>query len=47
MNYLKFSVNLKSARTVVEVTLSGVESDVFLVDNTNLSRFESGGEYTY
>ena len=47
MTYITFPLQLKSARTVVEVTLSGSESDVFLVDDTNLSSFKRGGRYTY
>ena len=47
MNYLKFSLHLENASTVVEVTLNGVESDVFLVDDSNLANLERGGQYTY
>lgn len=47
MNYITFPLNLRSARTIVEVTLSGTASDVFLVDDMNLSSFKRGGRYTY
>jgi hypothetical protein len=47
VNFLKFSLNHQNAGTFVEVTLSGVESDVFLVDDSNLASFERGGRYTY
>jgi hypothetical protein len=45
MNYLKFPV--PSGASVVEVALQGVESDVFLVDHTNLSSFEHGAQFRY
>jgi hypothetical protein len=47
MNFLKFPLNHKDAGAGVEVTLNGVESDVFLVDDSNLASFERGGRYTY
>jgi hypothetical protein len=47
MNFLQFPLNHKEAGVAVEVTLSGVESDVFLVDDSNLASFRSGGRYTY
>jgi hypothetical protein len=47
MNYLKFPLHHQDAGVTVEVTLQGVESDVFLVDSTNLSSFERGGQYRY
>jgi hypothetical protein len=37
----------QDTRVVAEVTLSGVESDEFLVDSLNLSAFERGGRFTY
>lgn len=43
MNYLKFPLNYQSAGVTVEVTLRGVESDVLLMDSSNLSSFERGG----
>jgi Domain of unknown function (DUF1883) len=42
MNYLKFPLNYQSAGVTVEVTLRGVESDVLLMDSSNLSSFERG-----
>lgn len=47
MSYLKFPINYQDSGAVVDVTLSGVESDVFLVDNVNLSAFERGGRFDY
>jgi hypothetical protein len=47
MNYLKFPLHYQNAGTTIEVTLQGVESDVFLVDSANLSSFERGGQYSY
>ena len=47
MNYGKFSLNHQSAGVTVEVVLQGAESDVFLVDSTNLSRFERGQQFSY
>ncbi len=47
MNYLKFPLSYQDAGAVVLVTLSGVESDVFLVDPGNLSSFQHGGRFTY
>jgi len=47
VNYLKFPLNHQNSGAVVEVTLSGVESDVFLVDSVNLSIFERGGRFDY
>jgi hypothetical protein len=47
VNYLKFPLNHQSVGTTVEVTLSGVESDVFIVDNANLAAFERGAQFRY
>jgi hypothetical protein len=47
VNYLKFPLQYQSAGAAVEVTLRGVESDVFLVDASNLSNFESGRQFNY
>jgi len=47
MKYLKFPINHQNAGAEVEVTLSGVESDVFLVDSANLSRFERLQQFSY
>ncbi len=44
INFIEFPLNYQSAGAAVEVTLQGVESDVFLVDNTNLSNFKRGGQ---
>jgi hypothetical protein len=47
MSYLKFPLNYQRAGTTVEVSLRGVESDVLLMDSSNLSSFERGGRCTY
>lgn len=47
MNFLKFPLHQRSAGTVVQVTLSGTESDVFLVDPSNLQAMESGRQFSY
>jgi hypothetical protein len=47
MNYLKFPLHYQSAGVTVEVTMQGVESDVFLIDSANLSSFERGGQFSY
>lgn len=47
MNYLKFPLNYQASGSVVQVSLTGVESDVFLVDSTNLSAFERGDQFRY
>lgn len=47
MNFLKFALHHQTAGAVVEVALSGVESDVFLVDEINLRQFERGGGFSY
>ncbi len=47
MNFLKFDLGNQQAGAIVEVTLSGVESDVFLVDPSNLQAMEAGRSFTY
>jgi hypothetical protein len=47
MNFLKFPLKSLDAGSVVEVSLSGVESDVFLVDPANLRAMESGKRFSY
>jgi hypothetical protein len=47
MNYLSFPLNHQNSGTGVEVTLSGVESDVMLLDSFNLQAFKRGGKYSY
>lgn len=47
MNFLEFPLHHQNAGAAVEVTLQGVESDVFLVDNANLSNFKRGGQFSY
>jgi hypothetical protein len=47
MNYIKIALRWQSQGSVVIVTLIGVESDVFLVDQPNLSAFESGASFHY
>ena len=45
MEFVKFCLGQCGAGTVVQATLSGVESDVFLVDAPNFRAFESGQSY--
>jgi hypothetical protein len=47
MTFLEFDVGSAGPGTTVEVTLSGSESDVFLVDSANLSNFKSGRDFRY
>jgi hypothetical protein len=47
MNFLKFPVGNADPGTVVVITLQGVESDVFLVDDANLGCFERGQSFQY
>jgi hypothetical protein len=47
MNFMRFPLHQQSAGTVIEATLSGVESDVFLVDPANLRSFELGQSFQY
>ena len=47
MRYLKWNLGYLPAQSAVVVTLQGVESDVFLVDNSNLAAFERGGSFRY
>lgn len=47
MNYLSFPVGLAEPGSVVQVTLSGCESDVFLVDEFNLSKMKRGQDFQY
>ena len=47
MRYLAFPVGAVGPPAVVEVTLSGSESDVFLVDSLNLSKMKRGESFRY
>lgn len=47
MNYLHFDVGNQQAGTVVQASLRGSESDVFLVDSTNFSKFKRGQSFKY
>lgn len=47
MNFLKFPLGYQGGGQIVEADLSGVESDVFLVDDSNLRSFESGSDFRY
>jgi hypothetical protein len=42
MEYIKFPLGRLTAGTTVVVELRGVESDVFLVDDSNLHKLEHG-----
>ena len=46
MNFIQYPLNHRDAGTAVEVTLQGVESDVFLVDTINFSSFKRRARYT-
>ena len=47
MNFIKFPLGQQDAGRIVEVTLAGVESDVFLVDPQNFSAMQSGRQFSY
>jgi hypothetical protein len=47
LNFLKFPVGQVGSGTVVEVALSGVESDVYLVDAPNFAAMQSGRSFRY
>lgn len=47
MNFLKFPLHHQDSGSVAVVTLEGVESDVFLVDSSNLRAFEQGRDFRY
>lgn len=47
MNFLHFDLGQQTKGTVVRTTLRGSESDVFLVDSTNFSRFKRGQSFEY
>lgn len=42
MEYLKFSLGLLRSGSLVQVSLRGVESDVFLADDSNVRKLEHG-----
>jgi hypothetical protein len=46
INFIQYPLNHCTAGTAVEVTLQGVESDVFLVDSSNFSSFKRSASYT-
>ncbi len=47
MGYLKFPLGNRQGGTLVRVDLQGVESDVFLVDASNLRSFERGQDFRF
>jgi Domain of unknown function (DUF1883) len=47
VNFLKFPLGYQLGGAVVVATLAGVESDVFLVDPSNLLDFERGRSFRY
>jgi hypothetical protein len=47
VNFLKFALEYQTQGSIVIATLSGVESDVFLVDAPNLLAFERGASFHY
>lgn len=47
MTFLHFSLGQQPAGAIVKTSLRGSESDVFLVDNTNFSKFKRGDSFNY
>lgn len=47
MNFLTFDIGQRNAGSVARVTLSGVESDVFLLDSINYQKFQAGYDFRY
>ena len=47
MNYLHFNVGQQSAGAIVQTVLRGSESDVFLLDSSNFSKFKRGDSFKY
>jgi hypothetical protein len=47
MDYLSFSIGSAGPGSVVEVTLSGCESDVYIVDSPNFAAMKRGGQFRY
>lgn len=47
MNYIELPLQYQASGSVAEVSLTGVESDVFLVDSTNLSAFKRSTQFSY
>ena len=47
MNYLKFPLHYQRTGATIEVQMTGVESDVLLLDAANLAAFERGRQTTY
>jgi Domain of unknown function (DUF1883) len=47
LSYLKFPIGQARTGAVVDVTLRGISSDVFLVDASNLMAMQSGRSYKY
>ena len=47
MSFVKFTLNHQDAGTMIEVTMSGVESDVYVVDDSNFRRFERGESFQH
>jgi len=47
MNFLKFDLGQQNVGAVAVAKLSGVESDVFIVDSLNLMNFEQGRSFNY
>ena len=45
MNYRHFNVGQQSAGAIVKTSLRGSESDVFLVDSTNFTKFKCGDSF--
>jgi hypothetical protein len=47
MNFTEYDLGQLSGGEIVEVSLSGTEANVQLVDDTDLSNYRSGSSYHY
>jgi hypothetical protein len=47
MSYLKFDLHHQDPGTMVEVSMSGMESNVYVVDDMNLRRLERGESFQH
>jgi len=47
VNFLHFNLGQRPAGAIVRTSLRGSESDVFLVDSMNFSRFKRGESFEY
>ena len=47
MNFQQYDLGYQQRGNVAEVTLSGTEANVQLLDNTNLQNYKAGRKHTY